>query len=64
MKTIQLFSVTPAPYGDDYRLVESFDSIDGAIEALEVLEKVNVMFNTYRIMAWTNNEIIYDSWKK
>ncbi len=66
MKHIEIYKVTPAPWGDDYRLIETFDSVEDALSVLISLEAVNVNFNLYRVIKWDNNikNIIYDSWKK
>ena len=45
-----IYSLSPAPWGDDYRFVEAFNTKKDAILVLEVLEKVNIDFNLYKII--------------
>jgi len=45
-----IYSLSPAPWGDSYRLVEMFDTEDDAKEVLASLEKVNILFNCYKIV--------------
>ena len=45
-----IYSLSPAPWGDDYRFVEAFNTKEDAILVLEVLEKVNIDFNLYKII--------------
>jgi len=45
-----IYSLCPAPWGDQYRFVESFDTVDDAKEVLASLEKVNISFNCYKIV--------------
>ncbi len=47
-----IYSVDPAPWGEDYRLVEMFDDIEHAKRVLQTLEKVNISFNFYKIIEW------------
>lgn len=54
-----IYKINPAPWGDDYRLVESFDTEEDAQEVLDCLESVNILFNTYKIICWEkSNETI------
>ena len=39
---ISIYSLTPAPWGDDYRLVESFENWEDATTVLKSLELVNI----------------------
>lgn len=50
-----IYSLTPAPWGDDYRLVEMFENLKDAEEVLECLESVNVSMNLYKIY-WLENK--------
>ena len=50
---ISIYTLTPAPWGDDYRLVESFDTWEQAVEVLKALEKVNISFNLYKLVDWS-----------
>jgi len=50
-----IYSLSPAPWGDDYRLVEGFDDKDDALKVLSVLEEVNIYNNLYRIILWPRN---------
>lgn len=50
-----IYELTPAPWGDDYRYVASFDTKEDAEFVLKALEKVNVLFNTYRIINYTKS---------
>ena len=45
-----IYSLCPAPWGDQYRFVESFDIEDDAKEVLVALEKVNILFHCYTIV--------------
>ena len=47
-----IYSLSPAPWGDQYRLVETFDTEEDAKSVLETLEKVNTNFSTYKIVDW------------
>ena len=49
-----IYSLTPAPWGDDYRLVEIFDTRRDADEVLAALEKVNVICRCYKIIEYSN----------
>lgn len=49
-KYYTIYSLTPAPWGDDYRLIEIFDRREDATLVLRVLENVNVLFNCYKII--------------
>ena len=59
---ISIYSLTPAPWGDDYRLVESFENWEDATTVLKSLELVNINFNVYKMVDMdaprkTTNEI-------
>ena len=45
-----IYSLTPAPWGDDYRFVEGFDREVDAKKVLKALESVNISFNLYQIV--------------
>jgi len=45
-----IYELTPTYNGDDFRLVESFDTLDDAEFILQQLEKVNISFNYYKIV--------------
>ena len=45
-----IYSLVPAPWGDDYRLVEGFDTQEDAAKVAKCLESVNVLMNCYRIV--------------
>lgn len=45
-----IYSLCPAPWGDHYRFVEAFDTKEDAMAVLLVLEKVNILFNCYRLV--------------
>lgn len=45
-----IYSLTPAPWGDDYRFVEGFDTKESAELVLKALEDVNIDFNVYQII--------------
>ena len=45
-----IVDVTPDMNGDNYRLVEIFDTRDDAESVLLVLESVNVYHNLYKII--------------
>jgi len=47
---IAIYSLTPAPWGDDYRLVESFDNWEDATTVLKALESVNISWNVYKLI--------------
>jgi len=47
-----IYSLTPAPWGDAYRLVETFDTKEDAEKVLATLESVNILFNCYKIVEW------------
>jgi len=53
---IGIYSINPAPWGDDYRLVELFDTKAGAEKVLEVLESVNIYYNEYKIVDWSKSD--------
>lgn len=48
-----IHSISPAPWGYDYRLVETFDNKEQAEIVLKALESVNISFNCYKIIDWT-----------
>lgn len=45
-----IYELTPAPWGDDYRVVKVFDRVEDAEAVLEALEKVNIDFSYYKII--------------
>lgn len=45
-----IYNLHPAPWGDHYRLVEMFDTEKDATAVLLALEKVNILFNCYKIV--------------
>lgn len=45
-----IYSLSPAPWGDDYRFVEAFNNREDAELVLNALEKVNINFNLYKII--------------
>ena len=45
-----IYSLTPAPWGDDYRYVEGFDYKDDAKKVMSCLNSVNINFNLYVIV--------------
>lgn len=49
-KIWSIYSLTPAPWGDHYRFVESFDIEEDARKVLRCLESVNVLMNCYRLI--------------
>jgi len=51
-----IYSLCPAPWGDQYRFVEAFDIEDDAKEVLVVLEKVNILFHCYKIV---EEDVVY-----
>lgn len=51
-----IYSLCPAPWGDQYRFVESFDTKDDANMVLAALEKVNILFHCYTIV---EEEVVY-----
>ena len=55
MKHIEIYEVTPAPYGDHYRLVDNFNTLIDGQNVLKVLELVNIDFKLYRLIVWDNN---------
>ena len=54
-KCYSIYEINPAPWGDDYRFVESFETRSDACMVLTTLEAVNVNFNTYKIVEWEND---------
>lgn len=48
-----IHKLTPAPWGNDYRLIETFDTRADAEVVLAALESVNISFNCYQIVDWT-----------
>ncbi len=52
-KVHSIYSVTPAPWGDSYRYLESFEVYEDAVSVWNALEKVNIMFNCYKIVEET-----------
>lgn len=51
-----IYNIVPAPWGDSYRFVEMFDTEEDAEEVLAALEKVNILFNLYKIVEEDNNQ--------
>lgn len=47
-----IYEVSPAPWGDDYRFVDSFDTEGDAEKVIICLEGVNVNFKAYKIIHW------------
>lgn len=47
-----IHELTPAPYGDNYRLVEWFATEEHAKKVLKVLESVNYEYKVYKIYNW------------
>lgn len=45
-----IYSLCPAPWGDRYRFVETFDTEEDAIEVLAALKKANILFHCYKIV--------------
>lgn len=45
-----IYSLTPAPWGDQFRYVESFDRYEDAKKVWDCLESVNISFNCYKII--------------
>jgi len=50
MKGYAIYELTPAPWGDDYRFIQAFDTKEDADEVLAVLNSVNCNFHVYRIV--------------
>lgn len=48
----QIYELTPAPWGVRYRFIVQYDSIDAAEILLRCLNKLDTMFNSYKIIAW------------
>ncbi len=56
MKRIyMIYELTPAPWGDDYRLIQSFDRKEDAEKVLDVLKSVDIDFHIYKIIEWKEN---------
>ena len=51
-----IYSLTPAPWGDEYRFVEGFDTKESAGRVVKALEDVNIDFNVYRIIERKGDE--------
>lgn len=47
-----IHELTPAPWGDDYRLVGFFNTKEDAEIVLKALESVNIDFSVYKIIDW------------
>lgn len=45
-----IYSLSPAPWGDAYRMVEMFDTKEDAEKVLKALESVNILFHYYKII--------------
>lgn len=52
MKFFAVYEIESAPWGDDYRLVEMFDTREAAEHVLEALNKVHGDFSLYDIVEW------------
>lgn len=52
MKLFVIYELTPAPWGDAYRLIKGFDRKEDADFILEALQKVNIDFSFYKIISW------------
>ena len=50
-----VYSLTPAPWGDDFRLVEMYDNRKSAVDLIKVLEENNILFYKYKIIEWDFN---------
>jgi hypothetical protein len=50
IKIWSIYSLSPAPWGDNYRFVESFDTQEDAEKVVKCLESVNVLMNCYRLV--------------
>ena len=50
MKYYTIYELTPAPWGDDYRYIKTFDRYGDAEKVLKVLESVNIDFSVYKII--------------
>ena len=49
-KGIAIYELTPMPFGDEYRLVETFENWEDATTVLKALESVNINFNLYKLV--------------
>lgn len=47
-----IYELTPAPWGDNYRYVDSFESYQDAQIVLGALESVNPDYKVYKIVNW------------
>lgn len=45
-----IYELTPAPWGDDYRIVKGFCCKEDAESVLRALERVNIDFSVYKIV--------------
>lgn len=57
-----IYSLTPAPWGDDYRLIEMFEKREDAEAVLAALERVNILCHDYRIVdmrQWLNEAGVF-----
>ena len=54
MTLYQIYELTPAPWGDDYRLVEQYDNIKDAGVLLRCLNKLDTTFSYYKIIKLEN----------
>jgi hypothetical protein len=52
-KVHSIYSLTPAPWGDSYRFVESFELYEDAVSVFNALQKVNILFKCYKIVEET-----------
>lgn len=53
-----IFELTPAPWGDDYRLIQFFDNRHDAGIVLKALEETNILFHCYKIVEYKK----YEDW--
>jgi hypothetical protein len=53
-----IYSLTPAPWGDDWRFVDAFDTLEDAKKVLKVLESVNISYNLYKIVDFVENKVL------
>ena len=49
-KGIAIYELTPMPFEDEYRLVETFENWEDATTVLKALESVNINFNLYKLV--------------
>lgn len=51
-KVYAIYELTPAPWGDAHRHIQTFDTKKDAEHVLSALEKVNIDFNLYKIVKY------------